>query len=180
MLVITRFLASLLGGAVGLAWLVGLGACGSAKAFDGTTYEKGKLAFRVGEIPSDWHPIAVHEATLAFRDDAHGGSALLNARCNIEDSDTPLAALTAHLLTGTTERAFVNEETIPFDAREARHTLVRAKLDGVLLTYDLYVLNKDGCTYDFAYIAPPETFDAGAPAFERFVRGFQTRVPRDR
>jgi hypothetical protein len=182
--VISRFSVHLHGGCRGAAIAAGLVAqlasCGSARSFDGTTFEQGKLAFRVGPLAAEWRPIEVRGATLAFRDDAHGGSVLLDARCNKEDSDTPLNALTAHLLSGTTDREYLVEETTPFDARDARHTVVRAKVDGVLMTYDVYVLNKDGCTYDFVYLAPPESFDIGVPPFERFVRGFQTRVPRDR
>ena len=64
--------------------------------------------------------------------------------------------------------------------REARRTVVRAKVDGVPMTYDVYVLNKNGCTYDFVYLAPQRAFDDGVGAFERFARGFETRVPRDR
>jgi hypothetical protein len=182
--VISRFSARLRGRAAGFFVAAGvpvsLASCGPVHSFDGTTYEQGRLAFRVGPLSSDWRSIRVHGATLAFRDDAHGGSVLLNARCTPEDSDTPLAALTGHLLSGTTERVYLVEETTPFDAREARHTLVRGKVDGVLMTYDVYVLNKDGCTYDFVYLAPPQAFDAGAAAFERFARGFQTRGSRER
>jgi hypothetical protein len=166
--------------AVATGLQLALFACGSARSFDGTTYEHGKLAFSVGPVSPDWRAIDVRGATLAFRDEVHGGSVLLNARCEQEDTDTPLAALTAHLLAGTTERVYLVEETIPFDGREARRTEVRAKLDGVPMTYDVYVLNKNGCTYDFVYLAPQQAFDDGASAFERFVRGFHTRVPRDR
>jgi len=98
------------------------------------------------------------------------------------DDDTPLASLTAHLIMGTTERDFLDEKTVPFDGREARHTVLRAKLDGVPRIYDIYVAKKDGCVYDFVYIAPPQGgagADAGADAqgtgaFEGFVGGFHT------
>jgi hypothetical protein len=151
-----------------------LAACASAWTFDGTTYRRGALAFRIGAVPAEWRRVEVAGATLAFRDERHKASILVDARCDKEDSDTPLAALTTHLLSGTTERIYQTEETIPFDAREARHTVVEAKLDGVLLRYDVFVLNKDGCTYDFVYVAPPSSYEGGSASFERCAQGFRT------
>ena len=40
--------------------------------------------------------------------------------------------------------------------------------------FDVWVLKKDGCVFDFDYIARPALFDRGVPRFEAFVRGFQT------
>jgi hypothetical protein len=51
---------------------------------------------------------------------------------------------------------------------------MRAKLDGVVMSYDIYVLKKDGCVYDFVYVASPDRFGEGTSAFERFVGGIHT------
>jgi hypothetical protein len=149
-------------------------ACGGASTtFDGHEYRNGKVAFRVGDIPSSWKRLDVTDASLAFRDDARAATILLNARCGGKDDDVPLVALTGQLIMGTTDRDYTKEETIPFDGREARHSVLKAKLDGVLLAYDIYVEKKDGCTYDFVYISPPDRVD-GAADFERFVGDFRT------
>jgi len=50
-----------------------------------------------------------------------------------------------------------------------------AKLDGVLMEYDLYVTKKDGCVTDLVYVAPPQGFAAGVPDFERFATGLRAR-----
>jgi len=149
-----------------------LGCGGSQKSFDGAVYRNGPVAFRVPAPPSGWRRVELESASLAFRDDAHDAVVLVNGRCGGKDDDTPLAALTGHLIMGTTEREFVKEETLPFDGREARHSLLRAKLDGVPRVYDIFVTKKDGCVYDFVHVAPSE--GAGTPDFERFVSGFQT------
>lgn len=149
-------------------------ACGGAeKGFDGHVYRDGRIAFRVGDVPSTWHRIEVTDASLAFRDDTHQASILLNARCGQRDDDVPLVSLTGQLIMGTTDRDYGKEETIPFDGREARHTTLKAKLDGVLLSYDIYVEKKDGCIYDFVYVAPPDQA-ASSAEFERFVGDFHT------
>jgi len=164
--------------AVTLLATVGLlAACGGARAFDGTTYRRGPVAFKVPPAPATWRAIDVPDATLAFRDEPHDASILVNARCVQRGTDVPLAALRNHLLAGTTEREIELEETLPFDEREAMHTRLVAKLDGVPMRYDTWVLKKDGCVYDFVFVASPEKAVGGEAAFDQFVRGFST-LPR--
>jgi hypothetical protein len=160
----------------GGAWLLAEGAaCGGARgAFDGSLYRDGPIAFRVPPAPSSWRRLEVGDAALAFRDEAREASVLVNAHCNERDQDVPLVALTNQLVMGTTERDAQIEETLAMDGREARHTRMNAKLDGVLRSYDIYVLKKDSCVYDFVYVAPPERLAAGVGDFEQFVRGFHT------
>lgn len=157
-----------------MSLLGALAGCGGVgKSFDGHVFHDGKVAFRVGDVPSGWKRIDVTDASLAFRDDAHGASVLLNARCGQRDDDVPLVSLTGQLIMGTTERDYAKEETIPFDGREAHHALLKAKLDGVLMSYDIYVAKKDGCVYDFVYVSPPAD-ESGQSAFEHFVGDFHT------
>jgi hypothetical protein len=156
---------------------VAVPACGGGKqhgSFEGNVYRHGAIAFQLPDTPPRWRRVEVNEASLAFRDDDHAASVLLNARCLTADDRTPLVALTNHLLIGATEREYVSQATEPFDGREALHTKLKAKWDGVPMSIDIYVLSKDGCVYDFVYMAPPSTFESGAPAFESFVRGFRT------
>jgi len=148
--------------------------CGGRAAFDGSTYRDGNIAFTVPPAPDAWRKIRVPDASLAFRDDGNDASVLVNARCSSLDRDTPLAALTSHLLIGTTERDVVEQAVEPFDGREAMHTRVTGKVDGVARAFDLFVLKKDGCVYDFVYVAPVDRVEAGVGAFQTFARGFRT------
>lgn len=160
-----------------LLLVAALAACGGAGArgsFDGNVFRQGPVAFRLPDAPPGWRRIEVDEASVAFRDEAHGASVLLNARCLSADDRTPLVALTNHLLIGATEREFLSQETVPFDGREALHTKVEAKWDGVPMRLDVFVLSKDGCVYDFVYVGAPGGVERGVPAFESFVRGFRT------
>jgi len=149
-------------------------ACGAGSGLRGSVYTAGDLSFRVGAVPSSWTPLDVHEASNAFRDEPHRGSIHIKPRGGAIDTNTPLRALTQQLVMGTTERAYKVEEVRPFDGREALHTQLFAKLDGVPMAYDIYVASKDGCTFDFVYVAEPSLFDAGRPEFEAFVGGFHT------
>jgi hypothetical protein len=153
------------------AILVFLGACAHAEPFDGNVFRKGEVVVHLGPPPSTWRRIDVEGADLAFRDDAREGSTLFNVRCGRRDDDAPLSVLTDHLVMGTTDRQIDSQETIPFDGREAMRTVLRAKLDGVPMQYDIYVMKKDGCTYDIVYVARPARFAEGAEDFERFTHG---------
>jgi len=171
-----RFLGRLgpaIAGSLAIASLGGAG-CGHAQTFDEGIFRKDGVAVRVGPVPPGWRRIGVDGADLAFRDDERSGSALFDMRCGKHDDDAPLSVLTSHLIMGTTEREFDAQDTVPFDGREALHTLLRAKLDGVPMQYDIYVMKKDGCLYDLVYVAPPGRFADGAADFERFAAGVRT------
>lgn len=167
-------LVSLARAALAALTLLAATSCGHAQSFDEGVYRRDGLAVRVGPVPPGWRRIEVAGADLAFRDDERSGSALFNVRCGQRDDDAPLTALTEHLIMGTTEREFDAQDTVPFDGREALHTLLRAKLDGVPMQYDIYVMKKDGCLYDLVYVAPPGRFAAGAADFEHFAMGLRT------
>jgi hypothetical protein len=154
-----------------------LAACGASSSFESGVYRDAQVAFHVDPIPPSWHSIRVSDADLVFRDAPHEASILVNGRCIPEDGDAPLASLTEHLIIGTTARDFVLEETLPFDSREARHTVLKAKLDGVLMGYDIFVMKKNGCVYDLVYVGDPGAMPAGAPAFEAFAKTFHTLAP---
>jgi hypothetical protein len=151
-----------------------LGGCAHGEAFQGGVLRKGDLRVEVGPVPSTWRRVDVDGADLAYRDDSRNGSALFDVRCGGRDGDVPLAILTQNLIMGTTQRDFESQELIPFDRREALHSRLRARLDGVPMQYDIYVMKKDGCIYDLVYVAPPDRFGDGAADFERFVAGLHT------
>ena len=166
--------------ALGSSLLAAMIGCASAPPrLESGVYRDGPLAFRVGDVPPAWRPVHVEGATLAFRDEPHLASILLDGRCHRKDDDVPLLALTDHLVMGTTGREIASQETVPFDGREALHSRLRAKLDGVQMDYDIFVLKKDGCVYDFVYVADPakgteEERNEGMAAFERFTGTFHT------
>jgi hypothetical protein len=149
-------------------------ACARRGSFLEGVYRAPPVVFRVEPAPPGWRPIRVSGADVAFRDAAHEASIFVNGRCIADDGDAPLSALTEHLIMGTTDREYLLEETLPLDAREARHTVLKAKLDGVLMGYDVFVMKKNGCIYDLVYVGAPGNMQAGAPTFEDFAHKFHT------
>lgn len=146
---------------------------GSGVRVEGNQVSAGALRYAFGPVPPTWRPVRVESNDVAWFDPATGGTVHVDHTCD-RSMDTPLPALVQHLLIGFTQRETVSEETVPFDRREARHVVVNARLDGVPRSLELWVMKKDGCVYDLGYVAPPERFEAGRPAFDNFVRGFRT------
>ena len=60
--------------------------------------------------------------------------------------------------------------------REALRTSVKASLDGQPLRLELTVLKKNGCLFDFSYVAAPEAYESGLAAYEHVIDGFRFPV----
>ena len=153
-----------------------LAACGSP-AFDGAVYRGPEAVFRIPDVPPTWRRVEVTGTALEFRDDAHDATIAFSGRCGRNEDDVPLAALTQHLFIQFTAREILKQEVVPFDSREAMHTVLSAKLDGVPKVFDVWVLKKDSCVYDLVLIAAAAHYAAGEPAFTRVVHGFSTLSP---
>jgi hypothetical protein len=147
---------------------------GCAGGLSGDVYRGEGYAFRIGPLGEGWRRVEAGHTALAFRDESDGGTIVVNGRCGVDGEDVPLEALTQHLFIRFTEREILEQAIVPFDKREAMRTVIRAKLDGVPMKFAVWVLKKDGCVYDLAYMASPTRFDRGAADFDRFVRGFST------
>ncbi|NUQ79515.1 MAG: hypothetical protein HUU21_38895 [Polyangiaceae bacterium] len=162
-----------LSGSVALALALMLSACGGP-SFNGTIYRNNEIAFKVSPPPPTWQRIEVTSTALAFRDEKNDATIAVNGRCGKDSDDVPLRSLTQHLFFQFTERVVEREEVVPFDEREALHTVLLAKLDGVPKKFDIWVMKKDGCVYDLLFIARPSSFDEGVASFREFARGFST------
>jgi len=102
---------------------------------------------------------------------------VLNGRCGKDGDDVPLAALTHHLFLAFTDRKIEREDKLSLDGREALHTELTAKLDGVEKHFIVFVLKKNGCVYDFVHVAPPGFSKESRDRFVGFVQGFSTIAP---
>jgi len=128
--------------------------------------------YRVGPLDGAWREVHREGSAVGFFSDAAGAVIEVNVSCRDDADAAPLPALTHHLLIGYAERALREEERVPLAGREALHTVVDARLDGVPVSLDLYVMRRDGCVFDLSYAAPRERFAGARAAFARFVRGF--------
>ena len=151
-------------------------ACGGS-SFDGHVFRNDELSFRVGAVPASWRRIETRGVLLAFRDAQAPASISITGRCGKDGDDVPLEALTHHLFLDFTEREIERQARLQLDGREALHTELRAKLDGVAKEFSVIVLKKNGCVYDFVHVAAAGTGAAARRDFARFVESFSTLSP---
>ncbi|WP_224372902.1 hypothetical protein [Hyalangium versicolor] len=145
--------------------------------FEDSVFTKKQVSYKVGELPNYWHRVFVEGNDLAFSEQDTGRALSINSTCEGHD-DPPLPVLIRHLLMGFTDRQEVSQQLVPLDGREAMRSRHTAKLDGVPVDLELVVLKKDGCVFDFTYVAPPGQAEARMPDFDALLAGFHTE--RDR
>jgi hypothetical protein len=139
---------------------------------DGDRVCAGDVCYRVGVLGDGWRMVHQEGASVGWFSDSVGGVIEANATCRDDADAAPLPTLTRQLLIGYTDRKVESQTTVPIDRREALRTRVDARLDGVPIALDLYVLKRNGCIFDLSYAAPPDAFARGAGDFQHFVDGF--------
>jgi hypothetical protein len=132
----------------------------------------GQVCYVVGSLPPSWRLVQQHSGEVGFFSDDAGAVIQSNVSCSAQEEAAPLAALTNQLLIGYTERRVRAQTLVALDRREALHSLVDVKLDGVPMQLELYVLKRNGCVFDLSY-AVPVGRKGGARDFAAFVAGFQ-------
>jgi hypothetical protein len=156
-----------------------LGACaGCGKAsFDGRVFQNEQLSFRLASVPDTWQQLDAEGALLAFRDPKTPATMAVSGRCGSDGDDVPLESLTHHLFLAFTDRNVESQVRVQLDGREALHTEMLARLDGVPKRFTVFVFKKNGCVYDFVHVAPPGAPAEGRHEFVAFVQGFSTIAP---
>jgi hypothetical protein len=152
--------------------------CGGGGHFRDNRFEDAHVAYDVGAPGEPWRRVEVETANVAWYNDAHGASLLVNSHCE-GVGDAPLAGLTSELTMGMTDRVLEEPRLLPFAGREAMETVATGKLDGVPRKLMLFVLKKDGCVYDVVYDASPAHFEAGIAAYRRVRDGLVIGPRRD-
>jgi hypothetical protein len=130
------------------------------------------VCYRTGELPG-WRLLRHEGAEVAFFQPDFGAVAQTNATCRDDAEAASLDVLMRHLLIGYTEVQVHQNQRVRIDGREALHHVVTARLDGVPVTLDLYVLKRNGCIFDLSLAAPAGRYAGVQREFEQFVAGFR-------
>lgn len=147
--------------------------CGGSHTYGSGHFEDDEASYWVSSPGDRWKRLSAGDVDLAWA--REGAVIQVNASCK-RGLDIPLQALTHHLLVGFTERQLHAQKRVTVDRREALHTHLSAKLDGVPRSMALHVLKKDGCVYDMSLVAAPgSTFDACMRDYRTVVSSFTTR-----
>src|SRR5437762_3424903 len=91
----------------------------------------GRVCYRVGDLPAGWRMVHAEGAEIGFFNQSIAAVIQGNATCRDDADPAPLGSLTAHLLIGYTDRQTRSTERVAVDGREALHSVIDARLDGV-------------------------------------------------
>ncbi len=146
--------------------------CRSVSLQDGVVYTP-DTRYRVGPIPADWHQVNLKDSDFSWVTSPPAYAFWVNSTCKAYE-DVPLVALNRQLLIGFTDVQKLEQRTDMLDGRDALLSHYIAKVDGVARELGLVVVKKDGCIYDFAYVAPVGRYPDRLGQFQALVAGFQT------
>ena len=123
---------------------------------------------------SDWSVAADSKADLELRHQDGLAAMLANAECDDRTKSRSAGLLLGQLLIGLHDRATIEQNEVSVNGQQALHRVLdgRVAADGAPTRIEAYVLKDQGCVYDFAYAAPPASFEAWRADFRRFVESF--------
>ena len=126
-------------------------------------------------LPSaDWSVAADSKADLELRHQDGLAAMLANAECDERARSRSAGLLLGQLLIGVHDRATIEQNEVSVNGRPALRRVLdgRVAADGAPTRIEAYVLKDGTCVYDFAYAAPPASFEAWRADFRRFVESF--------
>lgn len=136
-------------------------------------YLSNKQTFKVGSLSSNWKKKRIPVHAIAFHNKDIGATIATDAFCGPSYEDLPLTMLTSHMLAGVTDYKIVKSYEFMLNGRGALRTIAEGNIDGVPLSFDVVVLKKNKCMFDFMCITPSGTHNLVANDFENFYTGFR-------
>lgn len=155
--------------------LLGLMLGCSAGRLQAGVFRKNGKAYHV-HVPPSWTPVSFRGNDLAFVDESSRFLMALNSTCEGYD-DAPLRVLMGDLLLGFDQKQGLTQTELTLDGRAALRGHFHATLDGVPVDLALVVLKKDGCVYDFTYLAPRGHLEERLGLYNALLARFTTEVP---
>jgi hypothetical protein len=145
--------------------------CGPANRERRLSLDKG---YRLTLPGPDWSVAADSKADLELRHQDGLAAMLANAECDDRARSRSADLLLVQLLIGLQDRATIEQNEVSVNGHQALHRVLdgRVAADGAPTRIEAYVLKDQSCVYDFAYAAPPASFEAWRPDFRRFVESF--------
>ncbi len=158
--------------ALALGAVIAFSGCAGRRIENGVYHsDKG---YRLTLPGPDWSVAADSKADLELRHQDGLAAMLANAECDDRAKSRSAGLLLGQLLIGLHDRATIEQNEVSLNGRQALHRVLdgRVAADGAPTRIEAYVLKDQSCVYDFAYAAPPASFEAWRADFRRFVESF--------
>lgn len=159
----------------GLVVCLGLAMGCSGRRAELSVQQRAEGNYTLGKLGGAWEEQRSGGADRAWFNAVLSGTIYADSNCGRRFRDSPLEDLATHLTAGIAFGTPLREERLHLDNREALLRVYRGQLDGVGIQLGAVVLNKDGCTYDLLYLAPPTSFESGFEDFVAVISGFQAQ-----
>jgi hypothetical protein len=147
-----------------------LAGCSATHVENGVFYSA--KGYRVNLPATGWSIKAGGAAELELERRDPAGGMLADATCDPTTSSRPLSVLTRHLTFGLKDRVVEDGGDLSLDGRPARRAIVHGNMDGTPVGVEAVVIKGERCVYDFLYVAPEASFEAGRRDFQAFVESF--------
>ena len=128
--------------------------------------------YRVSLPATGWSVKPGRAAELELERREPAGGMLADATCDPTVSSRPLSVLTRHLTFGLKDRVVEDGGELSLDGHPARRAIVHGTMDGAPVGVEAVVIKGERCVYDFLYVAPAASFEAGRGDFRVFVESF--------
>jgi hypothetical protein len=135
-----------------------------------------KKGYEVSLPGSAWQVAPSSKADLELKRAAPPGGMLADATCGERVAKRSPETLVRYLVFGLTQRSEVRTEPVTVRGRPGARTTLRGQLDGTDVAVDAVSLKDGQCVYDFLYVAPVDSFDAGRADFQAFVESLALPV----
>jgi hypothetical protein len=158
--------------ALALGAVIAFTGCAGRRIENGVYHsEKG---YRLTLPSAEWSVAADSKADLELRHQDGLAAMLANAECDERARSRSTGLLLGQLLIGVHDRATIEQNEVSVNGRPALHRVLdgRVAADGAPTRIEAYVVKDQGCVYDFAYAAPPASFEEWRADFRRFVESF--------
>jgi len=158
--------------ALALGAVIAFTGCAGRRIENGVYHsEKG---YRLTLPSAEWSVAADSKADLELRHQGGLAAMLANAECDERARSRSAGLLLGQLLIGVHDRATIEQNEVSVNGRPALRRVLdgRVAADGAPTRIEAYVLKDGTCVYDFAYAAPPASFEAWRADFRRFVESF--------
>ncbi|HVQ77818.1 MAG TPA: hypothetical protein VMT79_20020 [Candidatus Binatia bacterium] len=161
------------------AWLllvaVAAAACSTARVQAGIFHSD--TGYRVTLPPGGWTVVKSGDADLELRRSEPAGGIAVSATCEGAPPGRPLPLLARHLTFGLADRRTLERGPAEVGGAAAERLVLSGRVDGTEVMVEAVVTKDARCVYDFLYVASPESFEAGRPAFRALIGSFAAGRP---
>lgn len=121
--------------------------------------------------PKRWETASKGNGDKAFRLKS-GAMVAVSSSCN-RHADADLQILTRHLLIGVRDVVFIRQTYMEVDGAQGLYSSVRGSVEGGPIRFEIFVISKAGCIFDFTLLNKKAISSADIAEFKQLIMSFR-------